>query len=274
MIRTSFVYALLFSAFLFSCEKETSLAENEWDSYTSGAWMIDGYTFENDADFKIGFVKGAGVSALHELIFYGYKDRELVEDETLYWQVDSKTYPSKEIEKAYNTKYYYSSGGGDYYGKNVQVDFIDDGKVVFTKENIYIPKPIKVNFTLNGKLLESDGASHPTFNPEDDILELEWNNDSHDSKLILMLITPPTGRPVPPCYHTKEVDELAYKKDIRYIFLEDKGKLTIDQCLFNGIKEGLVYLSLSRGNLHEFTENNKKFTVYDLSRDAISLKVK
>ncbi|GAA3624229.1 hypothetical protein GCM10022397_07510 [Flavivirga jejuensis] len=47
----------------------------------SRAWMMYNYTFENDVEFKIGFVKGTGVTRHHDLIIYGYKNQKLIEND-------------------------------------------------------------------------------------------------------------------------------------------------------------------------------------------------
>ncbi|WP_157638214.1 hypothetical protein [Flexithrix dorotheae] len=283
MIKIKFIYNLALLVMLFSCIKETKksyLIEKELDPVVSGAWMMHDYTFENDDDFRIGFVKGAGVSSHHDLIFYGYKNQKLIENENFYWKVNSIEYSPEEIEKNNKTKYHYSKGGENYYGKKVKIEFFEKNKVIFTRDKIYIPKPLEVKFRLNGESVQSNNVSEPILKPQKDILELEWNIESHNSKLMLMLIKSPAKNKVgEPCYNIEKVDQRWLRREIRYFFVEDTGKLTLDKCFFEGIigdmvhEDDLVFLSLSRGNLHKFTNNDKKFIIYDLSRGSIGFKI-
>ncbi|MEM9338096.1 MAG: hypothetical protein AAGA66_05165 [Bacteroidota bacterium] len=283
MTKTKLMHHLVLLFMLLACKKETKksyLIERELDPKMSGAWMIDDFTFESDAEFKIGFVKGAGVSGYHDVIFYGYKNQELLEDENFYWKVNGVAYAPEEIAKRQKTTYHYSKGGEGYYGKNVKVEFFAKNNVLFAKENSYIPPPIEVEFRLNGEWIQPNEVYPPILNPRKDRVELNWNVESHDGKLMLMLVKSPVENKVSnPCYNIREVDQPWGQREIRYFFVEDTGKLTVDACFFEGIlddmihEDDLVFLSLSRGNLHEFISDNQKFIIYDLSRSAIGFRI-
>ena len=273
------IFIVVFLLVFDSCKQKTNtsyIIENDPDPNLSGIWMIGTPVLENNSDYSIAFTRGLGGSQYMDMIYYIYKNKSLVDDEKFKWNIDAKEYKAKEIDKNAGSKYYYGAAGQEYIGKTVKLNFLENSNYLLKGKEVYVLNPLEVEFQLNNEIVRPVGYNEPILDPLNDKMHLKWNIEKNNSKMFLQLIKspPPDQITTSKCYNIKNINQPFYRREFRYIPIEDTGSLTIDNCLFDGLKDELFNISLVRGNRQDVIRDNKTFTIYNMSVSQVRIKAK
>lgn len=281
--KTHNLQAILIVVFLLtfhSCKQKTNtsyLIESDADPNLNGTWMVGNPVLKNNSDYSIAFTRGIGGSQYMDMIYYMYKNKSLVDNEKFKWNIDSKVYEAKEVDKNSGSKYYYSGAGQEYIGKTVKLDFLENDNYLLKDKEVYILNPLEVEFQLNNEIVRPVGYNEPILDPLNDQIRLKWNVEKNDSKMFLKLIksqSSPNQKVTSKCYNIKNINQAFYRREFRYISVEDTGSLTIDNCLFNGLKDEFFNIALVRGSLQHVIKDNKTLAIYNMSASEIRIKAK
>lgn len=250
-------------------------------------WFFKCCDYEFNADYVLGFDKGACGNRQHDWIFYDFKDKNDFLNENLDWKIDDWIYPVDSLIIDENLKYHASrySKLKKEFGKWHTLQFYDNGNMLFeAPEKYFLPKPIEMKVFKNDTLLYSTGRqkARVKINSKEDKIRIVFNKSSEHENAYLAIHHPygkVSNKPESPCfdYHvnTQENRNEEYNYNYaRYIKINPQTtEIILDNCLLGDLGKTFAWVSIERGNKKEYKHNGKKYTIYHHFREDFGIEI-
>ncbi len=279
-MRTSILIlnAIILSTF-FGCKKK--------EASNQDSWLFKCCDYEFNADYILGFDKGACGNRQHDWIFYDFKEKNDFLNESFDWKIDNEIYPVDSIISPQNLKYHASrySKLHNEFGKWHTLKLYENDNVLFeVPEKYFLPNPIEIKVFKNDTLVYSSGRqkTRVKLNPDKDKIKVVFNPSSNHEKAYLSIHHPygkVTNTNNNSCfaYHINKQENKSPQYNYnynRYKKINPKTKeIVLDNCLLKDLGTSYAIVSIERGNKKEYNYNGKKYVIYHHFREDFGVEV-